>query len=366
MAGLSCGVIGLPNVGKSTLFNALTCAGARVANYPFCTIDPNVGVVTVPDPRLDLLNEVEQRPNKVPAVIEFVDIAGLVEGASHGEGRGNQFLENVHHADLLVHVVRCFEDPNVAHIRAELDALEDLRIINLELILADLQMCDRALERLRKKSRGGDTQARDAAAVLELLHGSLDEETPARAVSLSASQQNVIREYRLLTAKPVLYVPNVDESSLPDMACPSVTVVSEFAAAESNAVLPVCASIEAEIAELEPGEAAEFFADLGLSESGLSRLIRECYRHLGLITFFTVGDQEVRAWTIPAGRTAPEAGAVIHTDFQTNFIRAEAISFADFESSGSRHAAKDAGLMRVEGKDYVVQDGDILFFRVGP
>jgi len=366
MAGISCGVIGLPNVGKSTLFNALTRVGAKVENYPFCTIDPNVGVVNVPDVRLDELNAVEKKPNQIPAVIEFVDIAGLVEGASRGEGRGNQFLENIHHADMLVHVVRCFDDPNVAHVRADLDALDDVRIINIELILADLQTAEKALARLGKKSRGGDAAAKDACEVLEKLREHLDGEAPARTAGLSAEELKAIREIRFLTHKPVMYVPNVGEDALPDFDTPEVRQVRELAAGEGNVVLPVCAKIEAEIAELDSEEADEFIQEMGLGESGLDRLIRECHRRLGLITFLTVGDHEVRAWTIPEGTSAPRAGAVIHTDFETNFIRAEVIAFEDFSRCGSRQAVKESGLMRIEGKDYVVRDGDLLFFRIGP
>ena len=365
MPGISCGVVGLPNVGKSTLFNALTKAGAKVENYPFCTIDPNVSVVSVPYATLQQLNAVEGKSREVPAVVEFVDIAGLVAGASKGEGRGNQFLEHVRHVDLLVHVVRCFQDQSVAHIRADLDPLDDIRIITLELVLADLQAAQNAIDRLQKKARTGDKLAREAAAALGKLQNHLDTGGRARTAGLSTEQWKTLREIRFLTAKRVLYVANVHEDSLPDGNTDEVDLVREFAAAEENSVLAICAKMEAEIAEFEPEEGVEFAEEMGLLESGLDRLIRECYEQLGLITFFTVGDEEVRAWTVRAGATAPQAGGVIHSDFEDLFIRAEVIGFEDFKQCGSRSAAKEEGLMRVEGKDYLVQDGDILFFRIG-
>ena len=366
MAGIACGIIGLPNVGKSTLFNCLTRAGAAVANYPFCTIDPNVGVVDVPDSRLDRLNSVEKRPKQIPAVVEFIDIAGLVEGASKGEGRGNQFLANIHHADALVHVVRCFHDADVAHARPELDPVEDIRTINLELILADLQTAQQAFDGQLKRARGaGDKDAKTKCAVLERLQAHFDSEHPARNAPLSAADWDHVSDWRFLTRKPVLYVANVGEGDLPSMDSPFVRQIAEFARGEGNVVVPVCAQIESELAELEGEEAEEFREALGLEESGLDRLVRECYRHLGLITFLTVGDEEVRAWTIRRGAKAPQAGGVIHTDFQERFIRAEVVHFADFDHYGSRGKAREAGLMHTEGKDYVVQDGDILYFRIG-
>ena len=365
MAGISCGIIGLPNVGKSTLFNAITRSGARVANFPFCTIEPNIGTIPVPDPRLASLNAIEKRPNAIPAAVEFVDIAGLVEGASRGEGRGNDFLENIHHVDLLVHVVRCFADTNVAHVRADLDPLDDIRTVNLELLLADLSTAEQAIQNATKKSRGGDPAARKALAVLTKLHDHLNEEAPARTAGLSPSEWRAIREYRFLTRKSVMYIANIDEECLPDLESPMVSAIREYASSEGNTVLSICAGVEAELAELDPDEATEFMGEWGLEKSGLDRVIQECYRQLGLITFFTVGDKEVRAWTTRAGSTAPQAGGVIHTDFETLFIRAETIAFDDFEACGSRHAAKEHGLMRVEGKDYLVKDGDILFFRIG-
>lgn len=365
MAGLACGIIGLPNVGKSTLFNALTRGHAKTENYPFCTIDPNVALVHVHEPRLEQLNAVEQRPKAVHPVIEFVDIAGLVEGASKGEGRGNEFLEHVRHADLLMHVVRAFADPNVVHVRAAPDPIDDIRVTNLELILADLQQAERAMERYARKARGLDKEAQHALEVLRRIAAHLGAEKPLRSLPLSHDDLSAIPDCRFLTGKPVMYVANVGEDALPGLANDAVGAVRRFAATEGNTAMAVCGRLEAEIAQLEPAEATAFIREMGLDEGALTRLIRECYRQLGLITFFTVGDEEVRGWTIPRGATAPDAGAAIHTDFRTHFIRAEVIAFADFQKAGSRQAAREQGHLRVEGKDYVVQDGDILFFRIG-
>lgn len=365
MAGLSCGIIGLPNVGKSTLFNALTRGQARTENYPFCTLDPNVAVIHVPDPRLDRLNAVEKRAKVIHPVIEFVDIAGLVEGASHGEGRGNQFLEHIHHVQLLVHVVRAFSDPNVVHVRSRLDPVGDIRVTNLELILADLQQAEQARERVVRKARGADLEAQHAQDVLQRIIAHLEQELPLRSMALTADDLAAVRDCRFLTRKPVIYVPNVDETALPAMENPAVAAIRQLATAEGHLVLPVCAQIEAEIARLDLDEARLFIQEMGLPQSALARLLQECYRHLGLITFFTVGDEEVRGWTIPRDTPAPEAGAAVHGDFRDHFIRVEVIAFNDFERAGSRHAAREQGHLRVEGRDYRVQDGDILFFRIG-
>ena len=364
MAGLSCGLVGLPNVGKSTLFNAITKAGAEVANYPFCTIEPNVGVVAVPDSRVDRLTEIEQPEKKIYATIEFVDIAGLVKGASKGEGRGNQFLENIHHVDLIVHVVRCFDNEQVVHVDGKVDPISDIETINLELILADLEYCERAIERLGKKMKSGDKQAAKASEILKRIAEHLGQEQSMRTLTLSDDDLQGIRDYRFLTSKTVIYATNVHEDDLPEMDNDHVRNVRKYAAKHKDLVVPISALIEEEVAQLEPQEAADFLADLGLQESGLDRLIRTSYSSLGLITFLTAGKQEARAWTIRKGTKGPQAAAVIHTDFEKGYIRAEIIPFDAVDKYGNKKGAKEAGLMRIEGKEYVMQDGDVTEFRV--
>lgn len=365
MAGLSCGIVGLPNIGKSTLFNAITKAGAEAANYPFCTIEPNVGVVTVPDPRVEFLASLDKPLKKIYATIEYVDIAGLVRGASKGEGRGNQFLDNIHHTDAIVHVVRCFDDPNVVHVEGKVDPAADIETIDLELILADLDQAEKALSRIDKRIKGGDKAAAAAKPVLELIAAHLGKALPLRVIDLTDDQWKAVSDYRFLTRKKIIYACNVNESDLPEMDNEMVRTVRAIAAREGAEVVPICAKIEEEIAQLDPEDARAFLAELGLEESGLDRLIKTSYQLLGLCTYLTSGEKETRAWTISRGMKAPQAAAVIHTDFERLFIRAEVTPFDAIVQYGTRKAAQEAGKLRVEGKDYIMQDGDVVLFRIG-
>jgi len=362
---LKAGIVGLPNVGKSTLFNAITQAGAESANYPFCTIDPNVGVVEVPDERMQKLVEIVTPNRVVPTAFEFVDIAGLVKGASKGEGLGNKFLAHIREVDAIVHVVRCFEDENITHVAGKVDPIGDIETINLELILADVDSVDKRIERSRKNMKGGNKQYEAEVACLERVKEALYNDKPARSVDLSDEEKLMLRDLHLLTMKPVLYAANVSEGEAANAdGNPYVQHVREFAAAEGAEVVPISARVESEIAELETDEEkAMFLEELGLAESGLNRLIKAAYKLLGLYTYFTAGVQEVRAWTIRKGMKAPQAAGVIHTDFERGFIRAEVVSYDDLVAAGSMGVARERGQLRLEGKEYVVQDGDVMHFR---
>ncbi|MCK9511201.1 MAG: redox-regulated ATPase YchF [Pigmentiphaga sp.] len=357
---LQCGIVGLPNVGKSTLFNALTKVGIAAENYPFCTIEPNVGVVEVPDPRLGQLAEIVKPERVVPAVVEFVDIAGLVAGASQGEGLGNQFLAHIRETDAIVNVVRCFEDSNVVHVAGKVDPISDIEVIATELALADLQTVEKAIHRHSKTARSGDKDAARLVAILEKCQAQLDQGKPVRALGLDAEEQLLIKSFGLITAKPAMYVANVSDSGFTDN--PLLDRLAAYAESQGAPVVAICAAIEAEIAELDDEDRLVFLADLGMEEPGLDRLIRAAYRLLGLQTYFTAGVKEVRAWTVRVGATAPQAAGVIHTDFERGFIRAQTIAFNDFIQYKGETGAKEAGKMRAEGKEYVVQDGDVLNF----
>ena len=358
------GIVGLPNVGKSTLFNAITSAGAEAANYPFCTIEPNVGVVTVPDHRLDVLAEMYSPEKYTPAVIEFVDIAGLVKGASKGEGLGNKFLSHIRETDAIIEVVRCFEDENIIHVEGSVDPMRDVDIINTELIFADMETVEKRLDKARKQAKG-DKSAEKEVALLEKIYSALDEGKSARAIDLDDDEAALAADYGLLSMKPIIYVANISEDLIgaADDDIPGYTALRAHAASENSQALTISANIEAEIAELSGDEKKAFLEDLGIEESGLDRLIKASYTLLGLISFLTAGPKEVRAWTIRNGTKAPQAAGKIHSDFERGFIRAEVIAYDDLIACGTMAAAKEKGLIRSEGKDYVMKDGDVVVFR---
>jgi GTP-binding protein YchF len=357
---LQCGIVGLPNVGKSTLFNALTKAGIAAENYPFCTIEPNVGIVEVPDPRLKVLADIVKPERILPATVEFVDIAGLVAGASKGEGLGNQFLAHIRETDAIVNVVRCFEDPNVVHVAGKVNPLDDIEVIQTELALADMGTVEKAIHRENKKARSGDKDAARLVEVLERMMPQLNDAKPVRAMGLDKEEMELIKPLCLITAKPAMYVANVSDTGFTNN--PLLDQLTAYANEQNAPIVAICAAIEAEIADLEDEDKGAFLADMGMDEPGLDRLSAAAFKLLGLQTYFTAGIKEVRAWTVPVGATAPQAAGVIHTDFERGFIRAQTISYEDYITYKGEQGAKEAGKMRAEGKEYVVKDGDVLNF----
>ncbi|MBM4210238.1 MAG: redox-regulated ATPase YchF [Gammaproteobacteria bacterium] len=359
--GIKCGIVGLPNVGKSTLFNALTRSAIAAENYPFCTIDPNVGIVPVPDPRLEQLAAIVKPERIVPTTIEFVDIAGIVKGASTGEGLGNKFLANIREVDAIAHVVRCFVNDDILHVAGKIDPLDDIETINTELALADLETAEKALQRAEKAAKTMDKEALKARDIIRRVRDALNAGQPARAVTFDETERPIVREMQLLTYKPVLYVANVQEGGFDNN--PMLDAVRKLATRENSQVVAVCAAIEAEISQLDDADRAEFLKDLGLEEPGLNRVIRAGYALLGLQTYFTAGEKEVRAWTVKKGASAPQAAGVIHTDFERGFIRAEVIAFDDYVTLKGEQGAKESGKLRLEGKEYIVREGDVMHFR---